>query len=47
LRHPGGIDLILLRHDLSDHPALQAVITALQQQVRQHLRQHPEQEWLG
>ena len=47
LRHPGGIDLILLRHDLSDHPAVQAVIMALQQQVRQHLRQHPEQEWLG
>ena len=47
LRHPGGIDLILLRRDLSDHQALQALIAAVQQQVRQHLRQHPEQEWLG
>ena len=47
LRHPGGIDLILMRRDLSDHQALQALIAAVQQQVRQHLRQHPEQEWLG
>jgi hypothetical protein len=47
LRHPGGIDLILLRRDLSDHQALQALIAAVQQQVSQHLRQHPEQEWLG
>ena len=47
LRHPGGVDLILLRRDLSDHQALQALIAAVQQQVRQHLRQHPEQEWLG
>ena len=47
LRHPGGVDLILLRRDLSDHQALQALIAAVHQQVRQHLRQHPEQEWLG
>jgi hypothetical protein len=47
LRHPGGIDLILVRRDLSDHQALQALIAAVQQQARQHLRQHPEQEWLG
>jgi len=47
LRHPGGVDLILMRRDLSDHQALQALIAAVQQQVRQHLRQHPEQEWLG
>jgi hypothetical protein len=47
LRHPSGIDLILMRRDLSDHQALQALIAAVQQQVRQHLRQHPEQEWLG
>jgi hypothetical protein len=47
LRHSGGVDLILIRRDLSDHQALQALIAAVQQQVRQHLRQHPEQEWLG
>ncbi|WP_398328975.1 hypothetical protein [Vulcanococcus sp.] len=47
LRHPGGIDLILVRRDLSDHQALQALIAAVQQQARQHLRQHPEHEWLG
>jgi hypothetical protein len=47
LRHSGGVDLILIRRDLSDHQALQALIAAVQQQVRQHLRQHAEQEWLG
>jgi hypothetical protein len=47
LRHSGGVDLILIRRDLSDHQALQALIAAVQRQVRQHLRQHPEQEWLG
>ena len=47
LRHSGGVDLILIRRDLSDHQALQALIAAVQQQARQHLRQHPEQEWLG
>lgn len=47
LSHPGGRDLILLRRDLSDRQTVQSLITALQQQVHQHLRQHPEQEWLG
>ena len=47
LRHPEGVDRIVLRADLRDQPALQALITALQNQVQQHLRQHPEQEWLG
>jgi hypothetical protein len=47
LRHPKGVDRIVLRADLRDQPGLQALITALQNQVQQHLRQHPEQEWLG
>jgi hypothetical protein len=47
LRHPEGVDRVVLRADLRDQPALQALITALQNQVQQHLRQHPEQEWLG
>ena len=47
LHHSDSQDLILLRRDTSDHPAVQSLIAALKQQVSQHLRQHPEQEWLG
>ncbi len=47
LRHAGGVDRIAVRRDLQDQPALQALIEALQRQAQQHLRQHPEQEWLG
>lgn len=47
LRHAGGVDRIAVRGDLQDQPALQALIEALQRQAQQHLRQHPEQEWLG
>ncbi len=47
LRHAGGVDRIAVRRDLLDQPALQALIEALQRQAQQHLRQHPEQEWLG
>ena len=47
LRHPGGVDLIIVRAELHDQPALQALIGALHQQVQHHLSQHPEQEWLG
>lgn len=45
--HPGGHDVILLRHDLSEQPALQALIAALRQQVQGPLRQHPEHDCLG
>lgn len=47
LRHAGGVDRIAVRGDLRDQPVLQALIEALQRQAQQHLRQHPEQEWLG
>jgi len=45
--HPDGQDVILLRHDLSEQPALQALIAALRQQMQGPLRQHPEHDPLG
>ena len=47
LRHPGGIDLIVLRSDQQQQPALQELIAAIRLHYRQHLEQHPDLEWLG
>jgi hypothetical protein len=47
VRHAGGVDRIVMRGDLRDQPVLQALIAALERQAQEHLRQHPEQDWLG
>jgi hypothetical protein len=47
VRHAGGVDRIMMRGDLRDQPALQALIAAVERQAQEHLRQHPEQDWLG
>ena len=47
LRHAGGVDGIVLRRDLQEQPALQALIAAIRHSYQQQLRQHPEQDWLG
>ncbi|MBM5807709.1 MAG: hypothetical protein FJ056_08460 [Cyanobacteria bacterium M_surface_10_m2_179] len=47
LRHPHGVDQIVLRSDLALQPVLQDLIASLRHRTRQHLRQHPSLEWLG
>jgi hypothetical protein len=47
LRHPDGVDQIVLRRDLEQQPAISVLIATIRQTYRQHLRQHPDLEWLG
>lgn len=47
LRSRHGVELILLRRDLEEQPAITALISSLGQAYRHHHEQHPELEWLG
>ena len=47
LRHPAGVDQIVLRRDLEQQPVIQALIATIERSYRQHLQQHPDLEWLG
>ncbi len=47
LRSPNGVDVIVLRLDLEQQPAMAALITTLRQAYRQHAVHNPQLDWLG
>jgi hypothetical protein len=47
LRSPSGVDVIVLRLDLEQQPAMAALITTLRQAYRQHALHNPQLDWLG
>jgi len=47
LRSPSGVDVIVLRLDLEQQPAVAALITTLRQAYRQHALHNPQLDWLG
>lgn len=47
LRSPSGVDVLVLRLDLEQQPAMAALITTLRQAYRQHALHNPQLDWLG
>jgi len=47
LRSPSGVDVIVVRLDLEQQPAMAALITTLGQAYRQHALHNPQLDWLG
>ena len=47
LRSPNGAEVIVLRLDLEQQPAIAALITTLRDTYRQHALHNPQLEWLG
>ena len=47
LRSPSGVDVLVLRMDLEQQPAMAALITTLRQAYRQHALHNPQLDWLG
>jgi hypothetical protein len=41
------VDVIVLRLDLEQQPAMAALITTLRQAYRQHAVHNPQLDWLG
>ena len=47
LRSPNGADVIVLRLDLEQQPAIAGLITTLRETYRQHALNNPRLDWLG
>ena len=47
LSSPSGVEVLVLRLDLEQQPAMASLITTLRQAYRQHALHNPQLDWLG